>query len=390
MNPRLRAGIGACEDGDGFVAGRTAAATAVAALGGEPPALVIVYSSACYDLDAVLGGVRDLTGDTPLVGATSAGTFHLGRVIPDDRGVSVLAVTAGPYRFAVASTDLHTYPDIRAAGSALAREVKAAAGPDLREHAALLLLSESFAGDQQALLAGVHRVVGAGVPVVGGSPGDDRSWSRTRVFHDDRVLAHSAVAVWIDADEPFTVSWGHGWQPMGSPLMATKVDGLMVEEINGRPAMDVYLREVGYDEGPLTPGLYPAKVLQEHPVGLLQPDGSHVVRVWTVEEEDRLSCFSPIPLYAPIQVLTATPDDMLGASESVVGAALHGREPGVLLGFSCSVRVDALGERIHDEAARMQAAAGDVPTFGFYTYGEFARSSSVAGYHNASLVALAL
>jgi hypothetical protein len=145
----------------------------VAALGGEPPALVIVYSSSRHDLDTVLAGVRAVTGEAPLVGATAAGTFALGRVIPHDRGVGVLALTAGPYRFSVASLDLRAQPDIRTAGSALARAAKAAAGPDLRAHAAMLLFSESFAGDQQALLAGVHRVVGGGVPVAGGSAGDD-------------------------------------------------------------------------------------------------------------------------------------------------------------------------------------------------------------------------
>jgi hypothetical protein len=151
----------------------------------------------------------------------------------------------------------------------------------------------------------------------------------------------------------------------------------------------VYLREIGHGGQSLPLDLYPAKVLRDHPVGLLQPDGSYVVRVWNVEEE-RLACFSPIPLYTPVQVMRATPDEMLGAAESVVGAVLDGREAGVVLAFSCSVRVDALGERIHDEAARVQAAAGAIPTFGLYTYGEFARTTSVAGYHNASLAALAL
>lgn len=196
--------------------------------------------------------------------------------------------------------------------------------------------------------------------------------------------------MWIDSDQPFRVSWGPGWQPVGSPLMVTKVDGLKVEEIDGRPASEVYLREIGHGEEPLPLDLYPAKALRDHPMGLVQPDGSYVVRVWNIED-GRLACFSPIPLYAPVQVMRATPDDMLGASEQVVDAVLDGREPGVVLAFSCSVRVDALGERIHDEAARVQAAAaGEIPTFGLDTYGEFARTASVAGYHDASLAALAL
>jgi hypothetical protein len=52
--------------------------------------------------------------------------------------------------------------------------------------------------------------------------------------------------------------------------------------------------------------------------------------------------------------------------------------------------MDILRERGAEEAARLQEAAGPVPTFGFYTYGEFARTTGVSGYHNATLTALAL
>jgi hypothetical protein len=62
----------------------------------------------------------------------------------------------------------------------------------------------------------------------------------------------------------------------------------------------------------------------------------------------------------------------------------------VLLAFSCVARIDILRERAPEEAALMQKAAAHVPTFGFYTYGEFARSTSVSGYHNATIAALAL
>ncbi len=70
--------------------------------------------------------------------------------------------------------------------------------------------------------------------------------------------------------------------------------------------------------------------------------------------------------------------------------ALAGRDASVLLVFSCIARLDILGDRGPEEAACLQAAAGPVPVFGIYTYGEFARTTSVAGYHNATVTAIAL
>jgi len=48
------------------------------------------------------------------------------------------------------------------------------------------------------------------------------------------------------------------------------------------------------------------------------------------------------------------------------------------------------GERAAEEARRLQAAAGAVPTFGFNCCAEFARTAGVLGTHNSSLTALAL
>jgi hypothetical protein len=77
-------------------------------------------------------------------------------------------------------------------------------------------------------------------------------------------------------------------------------------------------------------------------------------------------------------------------SEDVAARAVNGRDASVLLVFSCIARLDILQERGAEEATRLQAAAGSVPIFGVYTYGEFARTTSVAGYHNSTVAAVAL
>ncbi len=106
--------------------------------------------------------------------------------------------------------------------------------------AALLLLTDGLAGDQQGVVHGLHRVTGAAVPVVGGSAGDDRRMVRTLVFHDDRVLADAAVAAWIASDHPLRVVATHGWTAAGVPLLVTRSAGAIVSEIGGRPAARAY------------------------------------------------------------------------------------------------------------------------------------------------------
>ena len=89
--------------------------------------------------------------------------------------------------------------------------------------------------------------------------------------------------------------------------------------------------------------------------------------------------------------MTGAADPLLDIVEDIAKTALKAQpEAGVLLAFSCAARAIIFGQRTPEEASRMQAAAGSVPTFGFYCCGEFARTAGILGTHNASLTALAL
>jgi len=217
MQRNLLVGIGTSQADSPMEAGRDAATTALAALSGEPPALVIVFASVSYDLPALVSSIRAVTGSAPLVGATSCGQFHEGSYVPVGSGVQVLVLSAGPYRFGATSAQgLSAEPE--ATGRAVARGARLAAGGELPPHAALLLFTDGLAGNQRAVLNGIYAVTGAAVPVVGGSSADDRRFTGTFVFHDDQVLRDSAVAVWIGSEQPLGVICKHGWLPRGLPM----------------------------------------------------------------------------------------------------------------------------------------------------------------------------
>ena len=72
-------------------------------------------------------------------------------------------------------------------------------------------------------------------------------------------------------------------------------------------------------------------------------------------------------------------------------AALEGAPPLGFVAFDCIARRGVLGEPgIRREIERIAAYAGGAPVAGFYTYGEIARTSGMRGFHNQTLVVLAL
>ncbi|GAA1760963.1 FIST signal transduction protein [Luedemannella helvata] len=387
---RLQVGIGASEHSDGREAGAAAARAACADLNGRRPDLVLVFASVRYDLAAVLAGINSVTGGAPLAGASSSGHLHAGTLTQPGEGLAVLALASTDYRFGVASVT-EVGANSFHAGRELARAARTAAGTDRLPHEALLVLSDGLTGDQQELLNGIHRVTGVAVPVVGGAAGDDRRLARTYVMRDGEVFSDAAVAVWIGSPRPLTVVSGHGWQPTGLPLLVTGVDGPVVREISGRPALEVYREHFRFDN-PMCeiPSDRDGGYHSAHAFGLIQPDGQLLIRGAFVDDEGQLRTFAPLPAYAAVQVVSCGPDDLLDVGDATLADALDGADASVALVFSCVARLDILAGRSAEEAQRLQKIAGEVPTFGFYTYGEFARTTSVVGYHNATIAAVIL
>jgi len=386
---RARAGTGSSRAQDAFEAGRAAAASAVAGLAGEPPALTMVFTTPRYELPALLAGVRSITKDALLVGATASGECVRGEYLGFGAGVGVLALSAGPYRFGVASV-AHARGDPDAAGRELARASRDAAGPS--PHAAVVLLADSMLGDLQRLVQGLYRVTGPRVTLVGGGAGDEQQFVRTLVFHGDRIVEEGAVALWVASEAPLEVVTRHGWTPIGVPLLVTRAEGTKIMELGGRAAADAYEEQLGLPPGGLPPDRFWGTSIR-HPFGLLQPDGTTVIRVARSRTpEGHLVIQGCVPqVGSAVQVMTGDADSLLAVVEPVVEAAFAARrDPAVLLTFSCAARATIFGPRADEEPRRLQAAAGEVPAFGFYCCAEFARTSGVLGTHNATLTALAL
>lgn len=386
---KVRAGTGMSTARDGADAGREAALAAVAGLGGQPAALVIVFTTPRYDLPELLSGVRSVTGSAILAGATGSGQIVQGKLMGFGEGVSVLALTAGEYRFGIASAE-HIWENLDLAGQRIARESCAAAGPS--PYSTVLLLSDSLAGDLQELVKGIYRVTGPKVPIVGGAAGDELKFVRTFVFHNEKVVEKGAVALWIGSKKPLRVITGHGWEPIGIPMLVTRAEATEIIELGGRPAAVAYEEQLGISPGRLSPEkFWETSIL--HPLGILQNDGSSVIRVARAKTGDgRLKINGCVPpAGSGVQVMTGNTDTLLDIVEGVASTAIQANsDSAVLLVFSCAARKFIFGDRAHEEAQRLQAAAGEIPAFGIYCCGEFARSVGVFGTHNATLTALAL
>jgi hypothetical protein len=122
--------------------------------------------------------------------------------------------------------------------------------------------------------------------------------------------------------------------------------------------------------------------------GIIEPDGSHLLRGGVITDGGEVRTWAPFPPYSTIQIMSCDNEALVGACDDVAGDLVG--DTALILAFSCLARFEMLGRQAGEEAARLQAAALPARTFGFYTYGEFARTVSPLGFHNATITAIGL
>ena len=372
----------ACEAGP---AGTEAARAALVA---DDARLLIVFCSHRYDLSTLLAAIDAESGGAPLIGCSTAGEIATGG--PGDAGVVVVAL-GGP-GFSVRTAAAAGVGRLREAGADVAAAV---AELEPREHQALLLLSDGLSGDQQEIVRGAHAVLGGGVPLVGGCAGDDLEMRRTFQLHGGEVLEGAVVGAAIGSDAPLGIGVRHGWRRIGEPLLVTRSEGTEVLELDGRPALDAYFDRLEVPAEARGDADAFTRYSLTHPIGMARGRGEHQIRFIGGGDFERrsLQCIAEVPEGATAWLMEGDADSVLDATDAACADALgaiDGADPLGLLVFDCIARRGVLGEGIATEVDRISGQAQGAPVAGFYTYGEIARTRGVNGFHNQTLVVLAV
>jgi hypothetical protein len=379
--------VGRCADADPRRAGREAARQARVETN---PALLVVFCSGQADPAEVLAGIDEVFPGVPLIGCSSQAVIASEGL--DGPGVAVTAL-GGP-GFA-ARTGLASAGDggQREAGAAVAGRLADLAGD--HPHRVLLLLTDGSLGDQEEILAGAYSVVGASVPLIGGTCGTDPALGHGYQLRGRAVATGSVVGAVIASDAPFGIGLGHGCRKIGQPMIVTRSVQGVISTLDDEPALDAYLGRLDA----------PPEVYRDHaafdaytrprPIGIRRRNGEEVRHVGLVPgPEGRLRSSGEVPEGGLIWVMEGDRESTLDAAAEACQAAvdgLGGHPPLGLIAFDCISRSRVLGaEGTREEVERMLKVADGAPLAGFYTWGEIARTRGITGYHNQTLAVLAV
>jgi len=342
---------------------RLAARELFSALDQPGIALAVFYCSPDYDLAALGDELARLFRGINLIGCTTAGEITpSGYLSGALTGVSIAGDDFIAQTTMIALDPFETARGSAAVGELLA-QIESAGTCPLPNNTFAFLLVDGLSMQEELVVSCTNQRL-AGIPLFGGSAGDETRFRHTHLFFDGRFHTNVALLTLVQTTHPFTVFRTQHFVPSETKMVVTGADPgrRIVHEINGYPAGREFARLVGLDVEELTPLIFAA-----HPV-VVRIGGEDFVRsIQKVNEDGSLTFFCAID--EGIVLTVAKGIDLVKNLQDAFDQVLaRVGQPQLVLGCDCILRrIEAEQREVKDQIGRILA---DNNVIGFATYGE--------------------
>ncbi len=235
------------------------------------PAVVYFFATPKSDFPELARQMAEAF-DCPTIGCTTAGeiTSEQGHTSGGIVAASIASPRLRVHATSLTTNDLTSPAALQAAVDMLLAERQLGLG-DNRCFATLI--SDGLCMHEERLAAGIAASLG-GIPLVGGSAGDDLGFVKTQIALNGLTHTSGGVLAITETDHPFEIFHAHHFRPRQERLVITEADPATrrVIEIDGLPAVEGYARAIG-----VTPDRLGPQMFSSHPV-MLRVGGQHYVR----------------------------------------------------------------------------------------------------------------
>lgn len=213
------------------------------AAGLERPGYIMVQANAGLDLGMIVAQILAHWPDCAVHAATSClGSMGTpGVAMTENAGLVMLGIEDpdGDYGTAAGSVDNDIEQDMKKL------VLDALANADRAGELPALVWISGTPGREEAMIAGIEAILGADVPIIGGSAADNSIAGHWRVADSERAIASGAVISVFFPSVRLGTSFHSGYMPGPNQGKITHCEGRRVFSIDGRPAGQVYSEWVG-------------------------------------------------------------------------------------------------------------------------------------------------
>jgi hypothetical protein len=349
----------------------------------QPPQLALLFAAPAYFTDAsFLDGLRKDLPHAHIVGCSTAGEISPKGVTDNSAVVSAISFDHATLR--TAHSRVENAGDSRAAGIRLAKEL---AGPGLK---AIFILAPGVDVNGSEIISGITSVVGESALLTGGLAGDNGAFKQTWQMHDELCSDRLLVGVGFYG-EGLDISHGSfgGWNSFGPARLATCVEGNVLYELDGEPALNVYKRYLGdyANDLPASGLLFPFAILNDD-----QSESGLIRTLLGIDEaKGSITLAGDVPAGSFLRLMYASNDALVNGAEAAAQSAnrmLRGSGQALALLVSCVGRKLVMGDQIDEEVEAVSSVFGpSCALTGFYSYGEISPfvESTECKLHNQTM-----
>lgn len=239
----VKVGYGWSTKGGGTVV-RSAVSEAVSMLkkNVKNPDVLFLFSTVGYNSEVLLSELHEQLGEkvkiyggTSCLGVMTPEGFHVGK----NASLAILGVNSDRIQFGVGGADLDEEESPRIAGKRAITAAIRDAGRKVEEKPNIIFITAA-PGKEEKILEGIADIVGADVPVLGGSSGDNDITGRWKQFVNDKVYSNGIALNAVYTDLKIGWSYEGGYLRTAQQGVITKAKGRTIYEIDGKPAALVY------------------------------------------------------------------------------------------------------------------------------------------------------
>ena len=343
---------------------RQAAREFYAAVSQQNLEIVIFFCSSTYDLDVLADELNLLFAGVRLVGCTTAGEIG-------PAGYINHSLSGASFSEAAATAVIGLLPGLQqfdlvqgqAFAQGLQRELEMLVPTGTQSNTFAFLMIDGLSIREEPV---VHTLQSAlrGIPLCGGSAGDDLKFTQTWVFHNGAFHTDSAVMLLLSTQLPFRIFKTQHFTSENERLVVTEADAAqrIVKEINGLPATEVYARILGVRTDELDSVHFAAT-----PVVVVIDGTDYVRSIQKANPDGSLSFYCAIEEGLVLRVarggdIVANLEHAFKRIEKEIGIPL------LTLGCDCILRNLEITQKQLNEKAGAEFMRNN--TVGFSTYGE--------------------
>lgn len=342
---------------------------------GFKPTLAIVFISIKQDRIKVVEILHQQGID--VLGATSCGEFINGHQTEGGAAILLLDIPRDSYTILLEEIGSRTIEDAAAQlGQYALQQFK---NPSLIICSTGMSTKGEFF-DGESLVKQIEKTIGPERIFFGGMAGDDMTFTGTYVFTNSNETSLGVSALVLDSNKiQLSGLATTGWKPMGISRSVTKSIDNRLYTIDGKPAVEMYLRYLGKEEKKADEEF---NVFEE--LGFTYPfiteresGGETVLRSPLKIDHKENALVLDIGMPEGTKFWFSMPPDFDIVDEILEEATLLKESKGTgadaLLIFSCAGRPPVLGPLVTAENNGL-ANVWKIPMAGFFTYGEYGRT----------------